>query len=72
MDEQTNRRMDKWTDERPRSNMPLQILRSWGHKNYAQICANADANEDTDVDTDADRDRHPCQRLGDNISSPGT
>ena len=30
------------------------------------------ANEDADANTDAVADRRQCQRLGDNISSPGT
>ena len=29
----TNGLKDGWTDEQPRSNMPLQLLWSWGHKN---------------------------------------
>ena len=32
-DKRTNRQTDERTDECPRSNMPLQLLRSWGHKN---------------------------------------
>ena len=28
---------DERTDERPRSNMPIQLLRSWGYKNYIYI-----------------------------------
>ena len=27
----SNKKRDEWTDEWPRSNMPLQLLRSWGH-----------------------------------------
>ena len=32
-DERTDGRTDGRTDEQPRSNMPLQLLWSWGHKN---------------------------------------
>ena len=31
-DERTDGRTDRRTDEQPRSNMPLQLLWSWGHK----------------------------------------
>ena len=59
-----------------RSYAKVGVGQIWRHyltqlKNYAHIwklkhCANADA------DTDADEDRRRRQRLGDNISSPGT
>ena len=46
----------------------LKQLKNYAHLWKLKHCANADA--DADADTDADRRRR--QRLGDNISSPGT
>ena len=36
-DGRKDRRTDGRTDEQPRSNMPLQLLWSWGHKNWRPI-----------------------------------